>query len=228
MERGLLTVYLRTNSFNEAIAECDKLQKDNASIYWTYLVRGTALHRLKRDADAAKEFDRAIGLAQAMKESGDAMLDVGTVYVQEYGGEAASDWAGTKLPDEPGTKVFQMKLLTLAGKTDKSIEKFKGLQPNLDSLPKPVQIQVLATAGNAYLMSVPPQASNAQTTFALLNELEPNNMMTLNNLAYAMALSTDGQAVQDAVKFSKQAYDLAEKNATPNPYITDTYGWDAL
>lgn len=225
--RNMLTIMLRANAFSDVIAEVDKTQKDNASLYWTYLIRGVALHRLKRDGDAAKEFDRAIGLASAMKESNDAVVDVGNLYAGEYGADAAADWLKAKLPDDIGTRVMQMKLLMNSGKVDKAITLGKLIMEsdNFSTLAKFEQIQVLSTMGTAYLTAQPPQPDNARTVFARLNEMEPNNMMTLNNLAYAMTLSGPGPSMQEAVAIAKQANDLAQQTAQPNVYIMDTYGW---
>lgn len=223
--RDSLRLLLRANALDEVIQEADAKQKENTSLYWTYLNRGKALHRLKREEEAAKEFDRAVGLAQAMNESSAAVLDVGNSYAEEYGAEAAADWIQAKLPDDANTKLFQMRLLMDSGKMDKAIAVGEQIMRSVDSLPKGLQIQVLSTMGTAYISAQPPQADNARTVFGRLNEIEPNNMMTLNNLAYAMTLSGTGPSMQEAVDIARKANELSLQTAQPNPFIMDTYGW---
>jgi tetratricopeptide (TPR) repeat protein len=223
--RSMLTIMLRAQAYKEVLAEVDRKQKENPSLYWTYLIHGVVMHRTNNEPEAAKDFDRAIGLASALKDSNDALGEVGTSYAGEYGAEAAADWIKSKLPDEVNTRVLQMRLLMSSGKTEKAIVVGKQVMDSMQSLPKAQQIQILSTMGTAYLTAQPPQPENAKTVFARLNEMEPNNMMTLNNLAYAMTLTGSGASMQEAVDIAKQANDLAQATAQPNPFVMDTYGW---
>jgi tetratricopeptide (TPR) repeat protein len=223
--RQFLGTLIRAGENQAVVAEIDRLQKQNETLYWTHLIKGTALHRLKQEDQARASFDRAMSLAKSLNESEGPIDEVATNYAIEYGAENATSFIRAHLSDNTQTQVLVMRLLMAGGKVDQAIAEGEKMMAGLNQMPQPAQLQLLGSLGNAYLSAVPQKPAQAQAMFQKMNEIEPNNMMTLNNLAYAMSLQGSGATIQDALAIAKTANELSNRNASPNAYIMDTYGW---
>lgn len=106
-------------------------------------------------------------------------------------------------------------LFTLAKDTKKALEVLFGAIKNADT--DSLKSIAYGSRGDFYYQLKKPSKYYADYHRAL--ELDPNNAMVLNNLAYFMAL--DGKDLNQALVYSKRANEISEQNAT---YL-DTQAW---
>lgn len=220
--RQLIDVMIRAEQYKEVLADLDRIQAKNPNVYWTYMVRGIALHRQKKDTEAQKNWDKALNMVMALKDDSPTG-EVVQKFAAEYGADATGQWLTSKMGNEPRMRALMINLYDKARNLPKVIELGETLIPLPDSFNQPTKIMVLNALGNAYLAATPSQPDKALTAFDQLVVLTPEDPLAVNNRAYAKLLV--GIDLDGAVKDAKLAYDLSVKSGAPNAYIADTHGW---
>lgn len=220
--RQLLDVMIRAERYRDVLADLDRIQERNQNVYWTHMVRGIVLHRQKKDADAAKHWDRALSITQSLRDDSPTG-EVVQKYAAEYGAEATGAWLKAKMGDDPRMRALMVNIYSSEKKFDQAIALGESLLPLPESLNKPTKIMILSSLGNAYLVSSPSRPDRARQVFEQLIQIDTDNALALNNLAYAILL--EGTDLPAAIKHAQHAYDLTKASGAPNAYVVDTYGW---
>ena len=222
--RDFLTTLVKAGAYDKVLAELDRIEKINPSLYWTYSTRGVALHRMKRDPDAAKQFGRAMSIATSLKDNAPTVGEIAQIYAGEYGADATADWLQQVLPGDADAQALALSLYVREGKYPKAIELSKTVMAALDRISETRQVMVLTDLATAYLAMTPANPQRAREAYEKLLTIHPDDVMTLNNLAYAMTLDGSKEAMDKATIVAKKAFDISMQS-DPNPYVMDTYGW---
>lgn len=120
-----------------------------------------------------------------------------------------------KWPKNMDLSGISAHLFTLAKDTKKALEVLSGAIKSADN--DSLKSIAYGSRGDFYYQLKKPSKYYSDYHKAL--ELNPNNAMVLNNLAYFMAL--DGKDLNQALVYSKRANEISEQNAT---YL-DTQAW---
>jgi tetratricopeptide (TPR) repeat protein len=87
------------------------------------------------------------------------------------------------------------------------------------------RIPILRALADVYQNQTPPDFQRAKDRYMELLRYDPNDMLSLNNLAYILAELSQPADPQSAKKWSKHAFDLTLSQNEPDPLIRDTHGW---
>jgi tetratricopeptide (TPR) repeat protein len=220
--RQLVDVMIRAEQYKDVVADLDRIQAKNPNVFWTYMMRGLALHRQKKEAEAIQQWDKALSMTMSLRDDSPTG-EVVQKFASEYGADATANWLQTRMSDDPRLRAIMLNLYSYAKRFDKAIEFGETLMPLPDSFNRPTKIMVLNSLGNAYLASTPARPDKARSVFEQLIQIDADNALATNNLAYAILL--EGNDLPAAVRYAQTANDLSVKAGTPNAYIADTYGW---
>lgn len=226
--RNFLNALIRGKKYNDALTELDRIQAQNGALYWTYMLRGLALHQLKREPEAAAQWDRAVSVATSLRDNASSLTEIASTYAGEYGSDAAAEWLKAKLPGNAEAQALAVTLYYREGKHQKAIDAGIAMMPGFDGLTRGRQITALNHYGSASLAITPPDAARARDAFERLLKLDPENILTLNNLAYTLTLEGSGGTIEQARDAAKQAFDLSVRSGVEDAYIMDTYGWTLI
>ena len=222
--RQLVDVMVRAEGYRDVLADLDRIQKSNPNVYWTYMMRGLVLHRLKRDAEATPEWDRALDIVMALRDDSPTG-EVVEKFAGEYGAEATGKWLEGKMGQDVRMRALMLSLYANDRKFEKVIGLGEQILPELATLNARAQSLILNNLGNAYLLSNPSNPVKACEIFDVLVKIEPENVMALNNLAYALLLQGSPESIARATTIAQKANEISTKSGSPNAYVADTYGW---
>ncbi len=221
--RQLVEVMIKKEAYRDVLTDIDRIQKSNKNVYWTYMMKGLVLHRLKNEAEAAKEWDQALNMVMSLRDE----MPTGEVverYNKEYGAERTGKWLSSKMGQNLKMHALMLGLYAGDRKYANVIEESKIVLPAMkQELSLQAQVMILNQVGNAYLLNTPADPAKAREMFEKLAEIVPDDVMTLNNVAYAKLL--EGTDNAGAAVIAEKAYALSRKSGTPNASVADTYGW---
>lgn len=220
--RQLVDVMIRAEQYKEVLADLDRIQSKNQNVYWTYMVRGIALHRQNKETEAKKNWDMALNMVMSLKDDSPTG-EVVQKYAKEYGAEATGKWLNAKMGNEPRMRALMVNIYESDRQPQKVIELGETLMPLPQELNLETQKMVLNAVGSAYLSVTPSRPEKARELFEQLVKIDADNAYAWNNAAYAILL--EGSDITKGTEYAKRAYDLSVKLGKPDAYIVDTYGW---
>lgn len=183
-----------------------------------YGQRGLARAGMGDKAAALKEFDAGLAADAAAGNSN------GVVSLLRLMGQTVSPDEAlarlAKFPAGPGRDLLAMELYELKGDSAAQAKAAESALSQPDKLSNEQRTTALQSQAAAYLRLS--QWEKARQAFVELLKLRPDDISTLNNIAYLEAeMLNDPQA---AKPYSGHAYDLAMRSGGI-PSIADTHGW---
>lgn len=221
----LVDLYVRKGAYREVLAELTKIQQKNESFYWTYMMRAVVLHRMKNEAEAAKEWDKALNVTMSLRNDAPTG-EVVERYAAEYGADATGNWLATKMGQDVKMRALMLAIYANTGQYGKVLAMSEQVIPDLKALNPEAQAMVMRNVGTAYLAKAPSDAGRARQAFEELVKIQPEDPEALNNLAYAMML--EGADLPAAARMAEKAYSLSRDSGLREAIsasIADTYGW---
>jgi tetratricopeptide (TPR) repeat protein len=222
-QRGYYQTLLTARQYEALLRESETVVDDTASTAWLRQARGIAYSRLKQPDRAMNEFDQAIRAASTGQNEGIVGEVLATVAV-EIGIQPALDEALRRAQNDPRWKPFAADLYRRANNLPAAIAMYEQVLASSD-VGSGERERVLRAVGPMYLISEPAQPARAVETFKELLKAQPNDIVALNNLAYAMSLPGSGGDLSQAIVHSERAYQLMAAQGVFDPYVMDTHGW---
>ena len=246
--RELVDMLLQFNDLGGALAQTDKLMRDGQDAWWLRQQRGLAfgkqvtrqmLDEAKGNPDVAKEvanlqsqslaeFDKAIALAE--KENDDERV-VGILRVlgQTVGNDQALRRVGPRLANDPTNRwrMLAISLKRAQGDIAGAIadaERLLAEPANATANPER-RGPILRALADTYQNQAQPDLVKARARYGELLKLVPNDIVSLNNIAYLLAESIQPPDPQAAKVYSERAFDLTRNSNDPSALILDTHGW---
>lgn len=221
-QRGYYQTLLSARQFEMLLRESEPLVNDQPETAWLRQARGVAFARLNQRDRAMNEFDQAIRAASVDQNEG-LVGEVLATVAMEIGIQPALDEALRRAQVEPRWKPFAADLYRRANNLPAAIAMYE--QVLTADLSQSEKVRVLRAVGPMYLTSDPSQPTKAVETFRQLLQLMPDDIVALNNLAYAMSLPGSGGDVSQAIVHSERAYRLMAAQGIFDPFVMDTHGW---
>jgi tetratricopeptide (TPR) repeat protein len=205
-----------------------------------HLTRGQVQRRLKIEDQGAAEFDAALATAEATKDLGtaaatlddiaaDGGVDAALDRIRYHGSYAAMAPSGqtlSPLAADPAWDLVRIELLSRAGRTTQAVAEGDRLMLRLDSLAADKQVQLLHLVVQVQLAARPmPNPEKATAACLELLKRNPNDLLSLNNLANLYLDFVDPPQPQQALRYARSAFELIHKSGQYDPRIADTYGW---
>lgn len=225
--RDQMDLLLAAKDFAGALKVTDDLLAAGKKDWWVYQYRGLAKAGTKDTAGALAEFDQAL---KGMDPKNDAAAaeavarSIATTVGYQQAIERIVPWYEAA----PGFRLLSAELYKAGGDYPNAASTVESLLADADRLKLPPQARAMAlrSAGEIYLSDpVKPQVEKAVNAYSKLVELVPNDLLSLNNLAYLLAQEVNPPRPNDAKAFSQRAYDIGRTWSSGNGQILDTHGW---
>jgi tetratricopeptide (TPR) repeat protein len=227
--RGYVDTLLSAKMAKEVINETDPVlqQTSNPVPYWLRMQRGLARRQLEDREGAVTEFAHAIDIATSGNDE-TATSQVVASMADALGADEAIKAIAPRLDQDARWRLMSALLEQTRGRL---VESLAVLEPALveaesGKLDANMRARVLRTG--AMLMVSPGPQANFDRAVALnrkVIEQFPEDVFTLNNLAYLLTEKVASPNFVEALKFAQQAVDILRKTGNYEPLIFDTYGW---
>ncbi|MGH7214172.1 MAG: tetratricopeptide repeat protein, partial [Tepidisphaeraceae bacterium] len=221
-----LTTLVRAKQYRPVLEETDKLiARDAKNVpWWVYQARGVAKRFLGDKEGALAELTAGMELA-ASQRNDDAVSMLVTTTANEIGIDAALDRIAERAKTEPRWQLVSTYLLHAKGDHPGAIAMAERVTGNLAALSPNDQIAALRFTGTLYLSAKPPQNDKAVATYPKVLERQPEDLASLNNLACLLAEHVSPPRPEQALVYSKKAYEVMRRQGRNEPLIYDTHGW---
>lgn len=253
--REMLDMLLQFDQSASALIESDKLLKANIDAWWVRHQRGLAIAKMKdptkpdedakRNAAALAEFDKALAFADAAKDPNVAefiLRGLSTVVTETrvtdsasrrlipVGFDAAIARIQPRLADDPERRWSLLNVAMLRGKADfaAALTQVGALLASSQGGDPRVRASVLRAAADVYQNAPKPDYAKSIESYKELLTLAPDDLTSLNNLAYLLAEPPPGAGTprpQEAKKYSGIAYAQVRFGQPAYEQIADTHGW---
>lgn len=265
-KREKLDMILQFKSYPTVLRESTKYMKEQKiDTWWIHHQRGLAIGKTKdlapadlglppafqvnRVAEALKEFDRALELADAGRDPNltefilrgmagslvdyvaDPAAGPAALKTVPVGFNEAISRAKAREANDPENRWHLLEVSLYRGKGDfatatKLVEDMLPLPANQT---KDRRSALLRAAADVYTATTgkdgqpAPDYQKAKKVYEELVKLTPDDLAALNNLAYLLSDNLNNN--QEAKKYSRKAYDVSRFSGSPNDLIYDTHGW---
>ena len=218
---------LLTKSYDLLMSESDALVTDPSSPWFVYNDRAVAMAKLGDPAGAMLEFTKAMDLANAQPGRTAPLAVARAVVDCDNLGQAKA--LEMVLPRAKNSTLWQLVAIELMvakndipnaeKQADETIASIDQLKEQAD------QLRLLELTSNLYLSTSPPQVDKALELYRRRVQLQPNDISAMNDIACILIDMSTPPKPTEALKFSKQAYDLCKSTGQMQTRIADTYGW---
>ena len=206
---------------------------------WAHLARGMAMHRASpTDGAAATEFDAALASAEDAGDCAGAIEIVGGIAAEAGPGEALRRLAGhgggatgatgqaAAVIADPRWDVLRANLLNQNGDAPAATAIVDAMMPQIAKLPQDNQVTLLRLAADLYGRGpAPAQIDKSRRAYQDLIERLPEDLWSLNNLAYLFLEQVTPAQPREALTYSRRAYEVMKRDNAIDPGNADTYGW---
>jgi tetratricopeptide (TPR) repeat protein len=206
---------------------------------WAHLARGMALHRANpADGAAATEFDAALASAEAAGDCAGAIEIVGGIAVEAGPAEALRQITGhgggatggtgpaAAVIADPRWDVLRADLLMQTGDAPAATAIVDAMMPQIGKLPPDYQVTLLRLAADLYGRGpAASQIDKSRRAYMELIERLPEDLWSLNNLAYLFLEQVKPAQPREALTYSRRAYEAMKRANAIDPGNADTYGW---
>jgi tetratricopeptide (TPR) repeat protein len=222
--RTYLDVLFASAQYQPLVAQTESMAASKKAPWWVYQYRGRAKKALIPDRTAAlDEFTMGMDVAADTKDDNAASQLVQTM-VDEIGASQVRARIYPKANSNNRYRLIMAYVMQAEGDFSGAIEWVEKVLNDSGVTPDDLD-NARRMAGALYLRSNPPDVAKAVDIYQKLLARDPNDPLALNNLACTMILPKSGYKPEDAIKYSKQAYDQFEQRGEVNPYIYDTQGY---
>jgi tetratricopeptide (TPR) repeat protein len=244
--RQFVDMLIRFNQFPAALIETDRLLRDGIDNWWLRSQRGVAIGRqvnprMIEDArkdpktasqvkdiqtQALSEFDKALSMvSQDTERTMIVLRSMG----ETVGYDSALGRLAPHLTNDPNNdwKILALGMKRAKGDFAGAIADGERMLADPANSPqqKDRRVPILRALADVYQNKVPPDYAKARQRYEELLQYTPDDLVSLNNLAYILAeLSTPAEP-QEAKKWSKKAFDITLASNAPEASIQDTHGW---
>ncbi|MCH9022754.1 MAG: tetratricopeptide repeat protein, partial [Planctomycetes bacterium] len=210
---GFVRYMLNTNQNQQVLELVDPAIAERKTPYTLLLYKAEALYRMGRDDDALSAFEQALEITSENMQTTSIVLDAMDRVATK---ERMAAWAREKLKSRSDWVSMHELLAQLYRDQDDHSKAIESLSEAVRTAKNPDRANrnrfQLATL---YMMQ--DQHDLAITLFRQVLDYAPNNVGTLNNLAYIL-LDVEG-AEEEAMTMAERAY----QQARANPNVMDTY-----
>jgi tetratricopeptide (TPR) repeat protein len=222
--RTYLDVLFSAAQYQQLVARTESMAASKKAPWWVYQYRGRAKKALIPDRTAAlDEFTMGMDVAADNKDDNAAGQLVQTM-VDEIGASQVRARIYPKANTNNRYRLIMAYVMQAEGDYSGAIEWVEKVLNDSGVTPDDLD-NARRMAGALYLRNNPPDVAKAVDVYQKLLARDPNDPVALNNLACTMILPKSGYKAEDAIKYSKQAYDQFEQRGEVNPYIYDTQGY---
>lgn len=230
--RELIDLLIRQKKYADAVKETHAAEEYGVKAWWLHFLRGAALARQSPpDKDAAlAQFDKSIALARE-EQSPDMAGQVAELVIRGIAEvvtpEAALERIGEQLRVDAALrwKLLMVSVLREKGDMAQAIKLTELFAEDPAYRATEQRVQILTTLAILHTTASTPNYERALEVYQQLLEVQPDNLTTLNNVAYMLADNFDPPRLEEARKYSRRAWDLSRKDGGYVSFIADTHGW---
>jgi len=246
--RELVDMLLQINDLAGSLIQLDKLLAEGIDTWWVRYQRGLATGRQitsRMLADAAKhpavaakvselrnksmeEFDRAIKLLDAAGDI-ERVASVLRTLGETLGNDHALARVAPRTANDPDNRwrLLAIGLKRAHGDHAGAIADAERMLADPANGPSDADRRgpLLRALADTYQNQPTPDFTKARRYYEELLALVPNDLASLNNVAYLLAESLQPPEPLAAKTYSERAYDLTRTSSNPNALIMDTHGW---
>lgn len=224
MRRQYFSLLLRATRYRELLAESEPVIKANPKQMWLHVLRGTSFRRLDQRDAAMGEYETALTQAG---DSGDsaAANDIVQTISREIGLKPALDKIMPRTASDNSSRLLAAQMQqqlndhkAAIGLADRVLADGARITPQQRDL----ALRVIAVSA---LEGMPSDPVRARDSYLELLKAMPDDISTLNNLAYVYTIEGTTYDLPAAANAARRSYDLSRTAGDPDPYIADTYGW---
>lgn len=227
-DMGLFQTYLRAifeakDNLN-IIRVTDAMVQAKKAPWWVYMYRGKARKELGDRNAAQTEFQNGMDVAWAANDEGGTTTILNAL-AQDIGVPAARTRIMSAAEQKGGYRWQLMMSYLYALENDfETAITWAEKVVNDPAVTPDYLASGRRQLGGLYLRSAPPKVGKAVSVYRELIKAEPDDIVSLNNLASAMILPNSGYTPREAMEFSERAYKLLADKKQVNSYIYDTHG----
>jgi Tfp pilus assembly protein PilF len=246
--RELVDMLLQFNDLDGALFETEKLMRDGHDAWWLRQQRGVAygkqvtrqmLADAKAKPEAAKqladlqarslsEFDRAIALAEKDGDE-DRVASLLRLLGQTVGNDHALKRVAPRTANDPANRwrMLAIGLKRAQGDVAGAVADAERLlaDPANAAANPDRRGPILRALADTYQNQARPDLAKARQRYEELLKLVPNDIVSLNNIAYLLAESVQPPDPHAAKAYSERAYELTRTSNDPSALIMDTHAW---
>lgn len=245
--RELVDLQLQFNDLAGAEIQIDKLLQDGVDGWWLRRQRGLAigrqvtrsmLNQVKSDPTVAArveqlrtaaiaEFDRALNMAEPQADP-ELFSSIVRTMGETVGNDVALIRVGPKTANDPDNRwrLLQIGLKRGNNDFDGAIADAQKMLADPSNAKDPERRGPLLRAlADTYQSKPTPDFTRAIAYYEELLTLVPNDLVSLNNVAFVLAELITPPDPQKARIYSQRAYETTQAGNNPNPLILDTHGW---
>lgn len=246
--RELIELLLQFNDVAGALIQTEKLLSEGNDAGWLRFQRGIALGKQINRAmlneantnpataekvktirsQSLEEFDRAIRFADEARDL-EQVATIIRVMGETVGNDAALVRVGPRTANDPDNRwrMLQIGLKRAQGDHAGAIADAEKMLADPANGPGDIGRRgpLLRALADTYQNQPTPNYAKARQYYEELLKLVPNDLASLNNMAYMLAESISPPEPQAAKVYSERAYELTRATSNPNPLILDTHGW---
>lgn len=227
IQREQLTILNQGRNYQKVLQLTDGMLAKGRKDWWIYQFRGAAKNGLKDKAGAAKEFETALAGLKPDEQFGAAQAIIRTI-AQASGPDVALKRIEAWETNYPRWRITAAELCMSKDDAAAGVTHLTAIEKDVDKLPKELQAEYYRTLGQCYHQSKPrPDFAKAIAAYQKYLEINANDVLALNNLAYVLAEEISPPQPKDAKIYSQRAYDIARnwKPGDGKSRIFDTHGW---
>lgn len=220
--RTFFEVLMRAKQYKEVIQASQKLAETRPDLWWVYQQRGLAKCRLKDKDGGLAEFELALKSASEQHDEG-ASANIVKVIADEIGAAQALARVQARAEKDNRWALFAAYLCQAQGDTKGAIRWVEQVV-NDSSISPAEQASAFRTLGTLYAQLNPPDIAKSMAIYKQILQKQPDAVDVLNNLACVMIMPGAPATPEDALQYSRKAYDLMlNSGRPPEPAIMDTH-----
>lgn len=221
-----LNILLQSGNGRRLLDESESLLNNKGMAVNLHLLRATARRNMKDNPGALKEYDAAIAAAEAAGKPEIVEAIIGENIPREIGVKEALERSYPRLNNSPRWRMINAFLMHLAQNESQALELIQAVLTDYDKLSPKDQENALRMSGSIYLTLRPrPMMREAYDVYKKLLQIAPQDINALNNMANILLEGVNPPRVEEALKYSEQAYEIMRKSGQVSTDIIDTYGW---
>lgn len=222
--RGYMDLLMTSRRFKDLLdRSADMAANPEKGAWWIYELRGKALHRLDRTSEALTELDKGLSTPDAKKSPAVEISLINTMGTEISPDEAVKR-IGDRINTDPDWQLIASQLYLIHGTFSKAIDLIQTVEKGYDKLSDNQRVTFLRLAAQVYTDARPsPNPEKARDYYLKLLALYPNDLPTLNNLAFILVDNL--QQPDQAVVYSQRAVDQMAAQGIDEPMVRDTQGW---
>lgn len=226
--RAYLDTLLTAKQGTQVLRETEEMNKAGLKAWWLFASRAAARAQLNDTAGAINEY------SSALQSATDANDDEGGVRIPRMMAETLGPDNAIKalMPRADENLNFRLMASQLQASTNRLPDALATLEPalaKLDSLKPDEQARIIRGAASLLVAPGPQQNyDRAAELYRKLVKLTPDDLATLNNLAFIVAEKVTSPNPAEALQYSERAVDIVRRSGIVEPLVYDTHGWNLV